>query len=67
MNIYYNVLFSCKDRRRYSRKRAKFAENLPKIENYPTCPARPQLERPEAGEEGAALLVLAAQRLRVRA
>ena len=31
-------VFSCKDRCRYSRKRAKFCRNLPKIGNYPTGP-----------------------------
>ena len=38
MKIAAKRVFSCKDRRRYSRKRAKFAEILPKIGNYPTGP-----------------------------
>ena len=32
----FKHVFSCKDRRRYSRKRAKPCPNLPKIGNYPT-------------------------------
>ena len=33
-------IFSCKNRCRYSRKRAKIAEILPKIGTYPTGPRR---------------------------